>query len=172
MKKSPQFELKWQEKIQNFKVNSGNFDWRYKAKGMSDKKQKKRHFKEKICKIYTKFHNFTWQNSLNQIWNDRRKCRILKWIQRSLIEHSHWNENGRKTRKENDIWKKNLENLHKISQFETNKLTESDWKWQKKMQNFKTNSTKFDWRFNWRCKWENIHRMWHIHRQFLIFDED
>ena len=114
-----------------------------------------------LCKMRRKFHNLSRENSLNQIWNNRRKCRISKWIQRSSIEHSHWSENGRKTRKEDDIWKKNLENLHKISQFVSNKLTESDRKWQKKMQNFKTNSTKFDWRFNWRCKWEKTSNVTH-----------
>ena len=59
--KFPQIEFKWQEKIQNFKVNSRNFDWTYKSMWKSEntkktkdnsKGQNLQNF-EKISQFYT-----------------------------------------------------------------------------------------------------------------------
>ena len=114
-RKFPQSDLKWQEKMKNFKSESNEIPFNIQIEVKIAEKNDM--WKTKFYKMWRKFHNFSPENSPNQIWNDRRKCRISKWIQRSMIEHLHWSENGRKTRKENDIWKKNLENLHKISRF-------------------------------------------------------
>ena len=43
---------------------------------IAEKQKTKRHFEGKICLNYTKFHNFTRENSLNQNSNDTDKCRI------------------------------------------------------------------------------------------------
>ena len=46
-----------------------------KAK-ISEEKKQKAHLEEKICLNYTKFHNLTRENSLNEDPNDTDKCRI------------------------------------------------------------------------------------------------
>ena len=43
---------------------------------ISEEKKQKRYLQEKICLNYTKFSNFTRENSLNQNSNDTDKCRI------------------------------------------------------------------------------------------------
>ena len=40
-------------------------------KKSTNRRKKKHHFKEKICKILTKFHNFTRKNSFNSNLNDK-----------------------------------------------------------------------------------------------------
>ena len=43
---------------------------------ISEETKQKRHLQEKICLNYTKFSNFTRENSLNQNSNDTDICRI------------------------------------------------------------------------------------------------
>ena len=109
-------DLKWKEKMQNSNVNSTKFDWRFKWKWKWEKREKKKvDLKEKIYITWRKFHNFTKENSLNQIWNEKRKCRICRWIQRNSIEDSNQTENGRKEEEKNNTWKRKFAKFGKNS---------------------------------------------------------
>ena len=73
---------------------------------MGKKSRKERHLKVKISRIKRKFENFTGTNCLNSSKNQRRKCRILRWIQLDLIEEFNRNEVGGKERHlKEKIWK-------------------------------------------------------------------
>ena len=133
---------------------------------MEEKKKIKPHFKDKIGQIGRKFHNFRGKNSLNQIWNNRRKCRIFKWIQWNSIEDPNRSENDRRKK---TFERQNLENLHKIWQLQTKKFSQSDLKRQEKMQNFNVNSTKFDWTSKSKWKWKKDD-IWK--RKFAKFTEN
>ena len=47
---------------------------------IAQKNKKKRHLERKICLNYTKFHNFTRENSPTEDSSDTDKCRIQWWI--------------------------------------------------------------------------------------------
>ena len=89
----------------------GEFSWiRLKIRielKMGEKKKKKRHLKGKICKIWRKCRNFTRENSLNQIWNEKKKCRISMRIQLNSIEDSNLSENGRKEQEKTTLEREN-----------------------------------------------------------------
>ena len=74
--------------------------------------KRKRHLKQKIGKIFTKFQNFQAQNSLSEIVQRSRKFRIWERIKRNLIEYSNRSQNGRK---KTPFERENLRNFHENS---------------------------------------------------------
>ena len=166
MSKFTELELKWHVQMQNSTVSSTKFDWRLKSKWKLEKKNKrKRYLKKKVCKIYKKFHNLTRENSLNCKSNDKRKCRIERWIQPNSIKDSNHRLKGRTIRKNNDIWKWKFAVSRKSTQFE--------FKCQVKMQNWTANSTKFDWTFKSKFKREKNKKKHDISKwKFAKFQEN
>ena len=93
----------------NGEFNELGLNIQVEAKTSEEHKQKG-HLREKICLYYTKFDNFTRENSLNSNSNHRGKCRIQWWIQRYLF--GDWNH-GENRRTKETFARENLEELHK-----------------------------------------------------------
>ena len=113
---------------------------------MEQKKKKKSISKRKFAKIRENFailqRKIHWIRSKMRAENAEFQSEF-NWIRLKIRVEVKMVGKRRKSRFESEI----SQNLEIIWEFYKGKFTESDLKWEKKMQNLQVNSTEFDWRF-------------------------